>query len=369
MRDAWHDSVSERTFLDYGREKLQALTGALWPNLESNSLLDAFRFLVRPWGAQAIGVAPRYCSNIADDDAPFEFCVALSRGAPEIQFYVEPQGDPPTPETNLRAARALLDAAAAELGAPLDDFRVIEDIFVPAVPQAPFSLWIGASCKPGGEPLLKVYLNPSVRGPERAADLVGGALERLGLGRAWSAVEPTLSLRDGRAELGIVCLDLSRSRDSRLKVYIRHHGATLREIAAVASLTGEHSERDIDTFYSTVAESSGPFLAKPPITEVAFVETEPSRPSSVTLEYPIGSYVENDEVARARIVRCLIRFGLSPDPYDRAIRAFAGRPLDAHAGIHAHVTLRHVTNGPRIAVYLASEAYRSRSRSVGERHR
>jgi DMATS type aromatic prenyltransferase len=353
--------VAERTFLDYGREKLEALTGALWPAIESNSLSKALQLMLRPWGTRAIGSVPRYRSSIADDEAPYEFCLALSHGPPEIQFYVEPQGDPPTLETNLQTARAVLDAAAAEFGATLDGFRAIEDLFLPSDPEPPFGLWIGASWKPGAEVLLKAYLNPRVRGRERAVSLVAGALERLGLGQAWSAAQSVVPLHDGRAELGLVCLDLSPRRESRLKVYVRHHRATLSEIQAVARLTREHTARDVEAFYATLQGSSGSFLKKPPITEITFVGAQPSRPSSITLEYPIGSYVDTDEAARARVVRCLTAFGLSPGPYDRAIRGFASRPLDAHAGLHAHVTLRQLTSGPRIAVYLASEAYGAQS--------
>jgi hypothetical protein len=90
---------------------------------------------------------------------------------------------------------------------------------------------------------------------------------------------------------------------------------------------------------------------------MTFTATSLSGPSSVTLEFPIGSYVGSDEVARQRIAGCMTRFGLSPQPYEAAVQAFATRPLAQRAGMHAHVTLRRQANRPRLAVYLASEAY------------
>jgi hypothetical protein len=55
----------------------------------------------------------------------------------------------------------------------------------------------------------------------------------------------------------------------------------------------------------------------------------------------------------------LTSFGLETDAYERALHAFSTRPLHLRAGIHAHVTLRRVVGGPRLAVYFASEAYLS----------
>lgn len=347
----------ETTFTELGAEKLRALTDTLWPGLDSNPLTGIFRQLAYPWGSRKVSALPKPCSNIADDEAPFEFSMAFSKGLPEIQFYVEPQGDPPTPQTNVLVARALLDVVAAEQRAPLDWLRTVEDLFLPANPAPPFGLWIGASWSPGSDLLLKAYLNPQVRGRELSAHLVGTAFERLGLASAWSKVAPTLSLGDGTAELGIICLDLSRHGGRRAKVYVRHHHARLSQLQAVAGLTDEHAPSELGTFYSTLAGSSGPFLKKPPITEIALTERNLEEPSSVTLEFPIGSYVTNDDEARQRVERCLSEFGLTTDRYRAAIHAFAGRPLSQRAGLHAHVTLRRVQNAPRVAIYLASEAY------------
>lgn len=359
------DACESKSLFDHGSEKLASLCEVLWPRLESNPLLDAFRRLARPWSCRPIGAAPEFHSNIADDHAPFEFSVAFSRGDPEIQFYVEPLGVTPSAQANMLVARALVEQVAAEVGTPLDAFWTIEDLFLPSAPLAPFSLWIGCSWSPGKELLLKTYLNPQVRGRAQASELVADAMQKLGFAQAWSVARSGFSRHEARAELAILCLDLAWPHDRRVKVYVRHHAATLEELASVASVTREHGASGVATFYSLLGDGAGPFTRKPPITELSFLELQRDRPSAVTLEFPIGSYVTDDEMARARIERCFSAFGLDPEPYRSAISRFAGRELAARAGLHAHVTLRQLASGPRLAIYLTSEAYAVRHQEVG----
>jgi DMATS type aromatic prenyltransferase len=350
-------SVAHRTFAEFGAERLDALCNGLGAPSASRELVELFRLLVRPWGAHRIGTVPRYVSNVADDQAPFELAIALSNGPPEIQVYVDPQGEPPTPRANLAAARDLLGVVADRFGVSLERFRAIESLFLPENPGPPFALWIGGSWTPGRDILLKIYLNPQVRGRAAAPEVIREAMQHLGLGAAWRCVERTLSVRDGRDELGIVALDLAPSGPTRLKLYIRHHRASVPLILPVAQLTGEFEPNDVETFYGSLSETQGPFLDKPIATVFAFREAGSAAPEAVTLAFPIGKYVANDEIARERIQRCLRAFGLPTDAYERAIHALAIRPLTARAGIHAHVTLRRLASGPRLGVYFASEAY------------
>jgi DMATS type aromatic prenyltransferase len=350
-------AVEHRTFAEFGAERLAALCDAVGTSSASAELVELFRSLTRPWGTRRIGTRPSYVSNIADDRAPFEFAIAVSKGPPEIQVYVDPQGEPPTLRENVRVARDLLGVIASEWGLSLERFRAIESLFLPEDPGPPFGLWIGASWTPGRDVLFKVYLNPLVRGRASSPDLIAQAMERLGLRRAWRTLEGALSLLDGRDELAIVAMDLGPSGPTRLKLYVRHYGASASRILSIAELTGEFDPSEVSTFYASLSGTEGPFLKKPIATVLAFREPGSAGPAEVSLEYPIGSYVENDEVARERIARCLGAFGLPTDPYERAIRALAIRPLAARAGIHAHVTLRRLASGPRLGVYFASEAY------------
>jgi len=350
--------VAKRTFSEFGTERLIALCSAASPNREWGAFQSLFQRMIRSWGDRPIGDHARCPSNVADDGAPFEFSLALSKEAPEVQVYVDPQGEPPGPVSNLRAGRALLEEIAREAGVPLDRLRKIEELFFPDNPRPPFAIWIGASFSPGRDTRLKVYLNPAVRSRDGALETVELAMQRLDLTRAWSAVRSTLQHTRGRRdEPCIVCLDLAVDEDARAKVYFRHYGADAADIAAFARTTGEHEDAQVATFYRVLAEHDGPFLGKPALTQVAFVGRNASRPASTTVTFPIGQHVENDAIARERIRRCLTAFDISAGPYDRALETFATRPLDERAGIHAHVTLRRIKGQPRIGVYFASEAY------------
>jgi hypothetical protein len=337
---------------------------------------SVFERLLHPWGARALGDEPRFRSNIADDQAPYEISLALSGGPPELQFYVEAQGEEPTLRSNQVAGRRLLDLAATEFDASLGRLRLIEDLFLPVDPAPPFSLWLGASCSSAAPLRFKAYLNPQVRGAERAPELVGEAMRRLGLSEAWSRVSQSLSFTPAERydELGILSLDLSGNTQARVKTYIRHHGATAAEIDAISGVALNYVAGDAERFYGVVANGLGPFPNKPVLSEAVFTTECKGRPASFTFEFPLAHYVENDEVARARVLSCLSEFGVRAEPYARAIDAFATRPLHERGGIHAHVTFRRDLNaakerlardppGARVAVYLASDAYLTKPRT------
>lgn len=356
-------NTGERTFVDFGTERLSALCVGVGAGAEASPLIDVFQRLVRPWGSCRMGANPRYRSNVSDDHAPFEFAIGLSGGAPEVQAYVDVQSPEATLQANTVAARVLLESVAPTVGASLARLRKLESLFLPDEPAGPFALWIGASWMARRGVRLKAYLNPAVRGSAQTVAVVEEAFGRLGFERAWRNVAQALR-HDGprRDELAIVSLDLSASEDARIKLYIRHHRGAVRDIDAVARLATDYREGCVSEFYRTLAGDEGPYLAKPALTELAFTDPHADRPASVTLEFPIGSYVETDQVAAERIRHCLTAYGLSTGVYDEAIRCFATRALGDGSGIHAHVTLRWVRESPRIGIYLASEAYASASK-------
>jgi len=350
------EAIARKTFAEFGRERLSALCEAA--GIPSADVCGLFTRMIMPWGERRIGKVPLYRSNVADDEAPFEFSIAISDDAPELQFYVEALGEPPDLLSNMPAGRTLVDTMARNLGAPLDRLNAIDDLFFPARPGGAFTSWTGISYRHGCPPRLKVYLNPQVQGLGMAPSVTAEAMQRLGLGTPWSKLSDALvSSPDRFDEIGILSLDLSEASDARVKIYIRHHRARISDLEAFTSTAIEHYPDDVREFYATLADGDGPFLRKPVITEMAFTDASQWGPSSVTLEFPIGSYVATDEVARCRIANCMTKFGLSPNLYEAAALAFATRPLEQRAGMHAHVTLRRLANRPRIGVYLASEAY------------
>lgn len=360
-------AIARKTFAQFGQERLAALLGAVDLGAGGQRLGEVLHQLIEPWGRERIGTRPRQPSHIADDGSPFEFSVAFSRSGAEVQVYVEPRGDDPGPRENQRHGVALLNAIAERHELSLARLQLVQDLFFPADPEGPFGIWIGASAAPDRAPAFKVYLNPLVRGRARAFDVIDEAAARLGFAKPWRLVSSSLARGTLRQDdIGILSLDLSSAPEARMKLYIRHHHAVLSDVKAIASLARDYRADDLARFYSTIAETEGPFLARPPQTELSFIDPSSDRPDSVTLEFPIESHVDDDEQARQRVSRCLSSFDIPSLPYERAVRAFATRPLELRKGIHAHVTLRRIHDEPRVGIYFASEAYVGRPALVSD---
>ena len=68
----------------------------------------------------------------------------------------------------LRTIRAMADRWAFST----DRLDRLEDLFFPDSPEGPLALWCALELRPGGVPGVKVYLNPSANGPDRAAETV-----------------------------------------------------------------------------------------------------------------------------------------------------------------------------------------------------
>lgn len=117
--------------------------------------------------------------------------------------------------TGLRVVRAL----AKRWGFSTDRLDGVEDLFFPPDPQGPLALWIALELLPGGVPKVKIYLNPAASGPDRAAETLREALDRLGHRQAFDALPPA----DGYPFLA---LDLGDWETPRVKVYVTHRDAS-----------------------------------------------------------------------------------------------------------------------------------------------
>jgi hypothetical protein len=353
-------SIERQTFLEFGVARLWRLCEAVGMGREQASpIIETFRSLSRSWGHWTIGQQPRWNPSIlSDDHAPFEFSTASSKGGPEVQIYIEALGDPPSLASNLASGLSILREIARDHGLPLDRWRAMSDLFLPDAPQGLFTLLFGVTWRPGSPLRFKLYLNPQVRGPDAVASLMQEAMARLGLADAWAAASaPCAGRGTGLDELMYLCLDLTAEQHGRAKVYRRHYQATVEELDALASVAADYEEGEAVRFYGAVADHVGPFLAKPVITSLTFREGDTAIPGSVTLEFPLSSYVKNDAEANQRVLQAFRSYDLDPARYEAAIRAVAVRPLDRGNGIHAHITHRRVDDAPRLTVYYATEAY------------
>jgi len=347
---------SAPTLWSIGRARLEALLGTIAPQGEHFPLLRAFDAMT-PWARRRSLTTTDYRSGIADDGAPLEFCVTFStKRHPEIQVYAEPLGDPPSTITNARQAHQVLRHLATSHDLHLERLMQVKDIVFPAQPWGAFALWLGASWAEGRPLLFKCYVNPQVSGETAAVPVTTDVLTRLGFGAAWGAVAETLL--DGqprRDELSLISFDLLPPPHARVKVYVRHHQATVSDLDRRIELARDYQRGDAERFYRCLYDDTR-FSLRPPIVELAFVDPQSPQPASWTLEFPIGSYVRDDLEASQRIQLCLKEFDIDPALYQHALSAFCPRALSECRGVQSHVTLRRVDGEPRVAVYLASQA-------------
>lgn len=360
--------LTSPTLRHHTDRQLRSLCGELGLADITEEYIELLHDLVGPAGAQPIAGPARWPSFIADDHTPVEFSISFERGRPPaLRVLVEHLAPEATARENLHAARRLTERLAQRYRLPLDRFEAIADLFLPDEPQGSFSLWHSVVFRPDGRPEFKVYFNPAVRGAPQAPALVAHALERLGLHGALATVVAH-AFRPGRQadQFIFLGLDLHPGPHSRVKVYVAHDGAGTGELeraARAARGTVPGAARD---FCHLVAGSQGPFTRRPLISCYAFAGGDGDSPGGYTLHLPMRSYAADDEVTRGRTALLLQRQGRDPALLDRALKALAGHPREAGAGLISYVSLRMGRGWPGMTVYLASGAYGTTPKVTGE---
>jgi DMATS type aromatic prenyltransferase len=289
-------------------------------------------------------------SNISDDTTPVEFSVAFdTNGKCSVRVLGETVGTYPEWQ--------FLDSVSDRLGLATDRFEAIKDLFLPGGQQGEFSLWYSLIFPPGAPPRLKVYLNPQVKGPEKAAELVAEGMRRLGIEHAYETVQASALTRGTLDRFSFFALDLDDTPQSRVKLYITHEAAEIEDAERAASLVSGIDPMRIREFCAILGGGNGPFRSKPLISSYSFAGGDGIRPGSYGLYLPIRSYVPDDEVARARVLAVMAQYDIDSTLLDESIAAVSARPLRAGVGLIPHVSLRLGASGSGITVYLSSEAY------------
>lgn len=310
-------------------------------------------------GASPIDEAPTWPSEVSDDRTPVEFSVAFTRGEPPaLRILGEAVGASPAAEANLVAARRFLRVQASDSGLSMSRFDQIWETFATERPKGSFGLWHSMIFR-GGQPAeFKVYVNPELRGPDQAWDLVAEAMGGLGLGAPYQSL---LRRAVRKGELGkgdrltFFALDLRDGPHARVKVYLTHHGAEVRDVIKAASgIDGV----DADEYVAFCEMTGGTrrFDDRPLVSGYTFFEGQRA-PAGHSLYVPIRGYVSDDQQARDRVAAVLTRYGFDPMILDQAINAVTLRPLREGVGLLAHVSLRLGAPRPGVSVYLSSEAY------------
>jgi DMATS type aromatic prenyltransferase len=324
--------------------------------------LDLMVGLLGPVGARPLAESPAWPSDVSDDHTPIEFSVAFNEAEPPtLRVLGETLGSPPSPRANLSATRGFLAARARANSLSTTRLDAIWDLFDTDDPQGEFALWCSLVFRSQRRPELKVYLNPEVRGVQRAPALVAEALRRLGLGASYRTLLD-YGVRPGelgRADrLTFFAVDLHDGPQARVKLYLTHHDAEAWDLIRAAGAVDGLDVGQIAEFCALTGGGIRRFTGRPLVGSYTFTEGS-DRPVGYSVYVPIRSYVDDDEEARDRVAAVLTRYGFDPAELDRAIAAVTRRPLRDGVGLIAHASLRLGAPRPGVTVYLSAEAYRT----------
>ncbi|WP_328341067.1 tryptophan dimethylallyltransferase family protein [Micromonospora sp. NBC_00421] len=322
--------------------------------------LELLEGLLGPAGPQPLSAPPPWPSNVADDHTPVEFSVAFSpTEPPTVRILGETLGAPPGRLANMLATQRFLDTQAHRAGLSTSRLDSVRDLFATYDPQGVFALWCSLVFRSGRRPEFKVYLNPEVRGVDRAPSLVSEALHRLGLGRSYQTMLDH-GIRPGelghRDRLTFFALDLHDSAQARVKLYLTHHDAQVRDVVRAAGVVDDVDASRLAEFCALAGGDRTRFVGLPLVGSYTLVEGV-DRPVGYSLYVPIRGYVEDDEEAYDRVVAVLDRYGFDRTVLDRALAAVARRPLRDGVGLIPHLSLRLGAPRPGVTVYLSAEAY------------
>jgi pyrroloquinoline quinone (PQQ) biosynthesis protein C len=217
-------------------------------------------------------------------------------------------------------------------------------------------MWHAVCFYPDKEPAFKLYLNPQSQHKSRAAAVVEESLVRLGFTHAWPGLAEVAARRGpDQDEFVYFSLDLAAHDRSRVKIYLRHHDATVAELEQALSLAKNYVAGDASEFCQAMAPAQNSFAAKPAISAFSWIEGDNAIPSSGTLHLPISNYALNDRVVCDLLDLYFIQYGLPVSIYQATIQALAIRDLDAGIGLHSYTSLRREQEQRRVTLYLNPE--------------
>jgi DMATS type aromatic prenyltransferase len=345
------DNARPTTYSAMARTRLTGILRAVGDGDRAGEAGDLLDALTDPWGHLPIPARPEYFSLASNDGAPIELSMGWQQGKPtEVRATWEAQGNAPTPAARQAAARDLTYSLARYPGVCLKSYEKLEDLFLPDNPL-PFTAGHSVVWSAGHEPCFKLYFNAQAQGQDNATDLVTEALGRLGLAQAWQRVLDHYrgrSLNEPAQELIYVALDLSAHDEARVKIYIRHAGATAADLEDAACVARQHQAGEA---LQACRNISTVFEPKPPVTTLT-IRKAWDRPDDCTLYFPISPNLRDDAAGLKAIESAFNLTPLSPEPCRRALASLGDQP--AH---HRMLNYVGITGRRRVTVYLSLEAH------------
>jgi DMATS type aromatic prenyltransferase len=300
---------------------------------------------------------PRWLSELSDDHSPIEYSLTFGdRCQVRLRVLVEPNEFTPSLTGSRDLGVRVLRNLAQRYKFSLERLDQLADLFLPESPRGPYALWYAAELKPNGIPDFKVYLNPGAQGQDRAMELIGEALGRLGFsgGRGWLShhVAPRGPQLDRPM---FFALDLGHWLHPRVKVYVAHEAVCAAEVGSIAEMAAGVRADAVERFCRQVA-GTGPFTARPLISCYTLCDGDAQTPSAYTLHVPVRDYVPDDSVARHLALSAMRCLGCETPTLDAALSALTHRCLASGRGLIAYLAQVFAPHPRRLTVYLSAEA-------------
>jgi len=352
--------IADRTLGDYFNGQLDRICSAVGVSDSDGLFHTGIEDFLGHASERLLAAGPASSSFISDDHSPVEFSLAFPTGtAPRLRVLVEPGSTGrslmESGQTGIEALTRLADRWNFST-APVDAVR---DLFIPASPSGAFALWCAIEFRDSGKHAVKAYLNPGAQGPARSASIIKEALERFGYEPAWPRLRDFAAPRqeNGKDEFLFFAVDLGDWERPRVKVYVRHHGASATFAAQVSRLTPGVDSGKVADFCREIGETER-FPGRALISCFSFTEDAADIPTGHTIHVPVRGYATDDQVVRDRLVRILRAHAMDADLLDRSLQALTERSLDQGGGLISYVSLVQGVEAPRLTAYLSSEAYR-----------
>lgn len=348
-----------------GRDVLTPLCAAAGLQSRLGEVIEAFELLTEGWGSQPIPGAPGWESDVCSDHSPFEPSIALSPRGNVVRILVEAQGSEPTRASQGEAGRALTQRIGERWGLATQRCEELESLFLDTqspegdAPAGRFGVWHALEFHPSRTtPSVKVYFDLSSWGSALTPALTEEALHRIGFGAAWPVIgELTTRRPEQHDQLAYFSIDVDHSPGARVKLYLRHHGATAEHLDSLFRRAGNYRRESIKEATRALGVGPGPYLARPVVSSFAFNDDSRHEPFSATLYFPLESYVESDAVAMARLLEFGADFDLPTTELEAAIRGLAPRPLEDLHGLTSYVSFREEFNVARSTIYFSPLAF------------
>ncbi|MCQ4040471.1 hypothetical protein ACFOSC_29090 [Streptantibioticus rubrisoli] len=192
--------------------------------------------------------------------------------------------------------------------AHLERARGLGDLFRPRSRQAAFGLCLAASVQPLTVGRVKVYFDTLAAGTERNRQVLAEALNRIGLGAAWSWLQEHDPAGMTHLMPAFFALDVDGSPDARVKFYTTVAERSASQLAARLAPFSDTARRTAAGFLENTAVDAAEALAQPGVRPTlcwSMTARCHHRPVDATLYLPFNQYAPEGGQTLGRLRKTL----------------------------------------------------------------